>query len=225
MMQNYKEKYQQLLIELERLGGKIQGVYSFYSLENEAKVRQEIKRLQSTRVISIPEKPLQNTTSNNEKQQEKSSFSELIASYPPALHSVFFRKKDAWLKACSLKIQLNQLQPTQEEKARVLQFKIWKLFEQMDTDDIILEHWKKHKRILTEEEEDFSNLSPVELVQKRNTLRSNIVSREKSLQKWIVIMETNKEKASFTLKEKIIRKTEELKQLKMKVKKLNELIK
>ena len=224
MMQNYKEKYQLLLIELERLGGKIQGVYSFYSLENEAKVRQEIKRLQSTRVISIPEKPLQNTTSNNEKQQEKSSFSELIASYPPALHSVFFRKKDAWLKACSLKIQLNQLQPTQEEKARVLQFKIWKLFEQMDTDDIILEHWKKHKRILTEEE-DFSNLSPVELVQKRNTLRSNIVSREKSLQKWIEIIETNKEKASFTLKEKIIRKTEELKQLKMKVKKLDELIK
>ena len=95
----------------------------------------------------------------------------------------------------------------------------------MDTDDIILEHWKKHKRILTEEEEDFSNLSPVELVQKRNTLRSNIVSREKSLQKWIVIMETNKEKASFTLKEKIIRKTEELKQLKMKVKKLDDLIK
>ena len=73
MMQNYKEKYQLLLIELERLGGKIQGVYSFYSLENEAKVRQEIKRLQSTRVIPIPEKPLQNTTSNNEKQQEKSS--------------------------------------------------------------------------------------------------------------------------------------------------------
>ena len=65
----------------------------------------------------------------------------------------------------------------------------------------------------------------MELVQKRNTLRSNIVSREKSLQKWTAIMETNKEKASFTLKEKIIRKTEELKQLKMKVKKLDDLIK
>ena len=44
-MTNYREQYKCLLIEYERLGGNLQGVPRFYSLENEAKLRREMNKL------------------------------------------------------------------------------------------------------------------------------------------------------------------------------------
>lgn len=44
-MINYREQYKRLLTEYERLGGNLQGVPRFYSLENEAKLRREMSKL------------------------------------------------------------------------------------------------------------------------------------------------------------------------------------
>lgn len=223
MKQEYKAKYLDLLGYFERLGGNIQGVPSFYSLENEAKVRKEIQKLEKNKSFTSSTKQKEEILPQNEPEKpQNDTFTDFIANYPPVLHPVFLRKKENWLKACSLKIQLNQTAPNKEEEALLLQHKIWLLFEQMDSDDAILMHWKKHKRILEEEKEDFSTLSPTELVQKRNTLRSNIVSREKTLQKWKEKAE--KKEVSFTFKEKILKKTEELEKIKLQIKQLNELI-
>ncbi len=224
-MTNYREQYKRLLIEYERLGGNLQGVPRFYSLENEAKLKAKIKSL-------TPRSPLSQVEGDNPKSVTSStsvlplSLGEgagvrIIADYPQTLHPVYLAKKNHWLQACSLKLSLNALPADQESQARALQQQLWHLFEEMDACDTVLDHWIKYKRILLpaalSQEEALDKLSPTQLVQRLHTLRSNIVSREKSLIKWRLQADESEEE-NFTLIEKIFRKTEELKQLKLLVK-------
>lgn len=232
-MSNYREQYKRLLSEYERLGGNLQGVPRFYSLENEAKLKAKLKSL-------TPRSPLSESEGDNPKSVTSSTsvlplssgevvgncrVSEqgvrIIADYPQALHPVYLAKKNHWLKACSLKLSLNALPAHQESQARALQQQLWHLFEEMDACDTVLDHWIKYKRILLptapSQEEALDKLTPTQLVQRLHTLRSNIVSREKSLMKWRLQAESQEEE-NFTLIEKIFRKTEELKQLKLLVK-------
>ena len=223
-MSNYREQYKRLLSEYERLGGNLQGVPRFYSLENEAKLRREMSKLTNLPMSQLaPEPPKgDNPKIDNKPDVHYSLFSvHLISDYPQALHPVYLAKKNHWLQACSLKLQLNALPADQESQARALQQQLWHLFEEMDACDTILDHWLKYKRILLPpnptQEEALDKLSPTQLVQRLHTLRSNIVSREKSLIKWR-LQAAESEEENFTLIEKIFRKTEELKQLKLLVK-------
>lgn len=233
-MSNYREQYKRLLIEYERLGGNLQGVPRFYSLENEAKLRREMSKL-ANKPISKLENELNPETDKlanspcGSHQIDKSANSpcgshqidKLISDYPQSLHPVYLAKKNHWLQACSLKLSLNALPADQESQARTLQQQLWQLFEEMDACDTVLEHWLKYKRILLpaapSQEEALDKLSPTQLVQRLHTLRSNIVSREKSLKKWR-LQAAESEGENFTLAEKIFRKTEELEQLKLLVK-------
>ena len=219
-MNNYREQYKRLLIEYERLGGNLQGVPRFYSLENEAKLRREMSKLSNLPMSQLaPEPPKGDNPKIDKSANQK--IDKLISDYPQALHPVYLAKKHHWLQACSLKLQLNALPAHQESQARALQQQLWHLFEEMDACDTVLDHWTKYKRILLptapSQEEALDKLSPTQLVQRLHTLRSNIVSREKSLIKWR-LQAAESEGENFTLIEKIFRKTEELKQLKLLVK-------
>ena len=213
-MTNYREQYKRLLTEYERLGGNLQGVPRFYSLENEAKLRREMSKLANLQMSKLaPEPP--------KEDNPQSEGVRIIADYPQTLHPVYLAKKNHWLQACSLKLSLNALPAHQESQARTLQQQLWQLFEEMDACDTVLDYWSKHKRILSSpaptQEEALDKLSPTQLVQRLHTLRSNIVSREKSLKKWR-LQAAESEGENFTLAEKIFRKTEELEQLKLLVK-------
>ena len=97
----------------------------------------------------------------------------------------------------------------------------------MDNYDVVLQYWRDHKRILEPVREDYSRLTPVELVQRRNTLRSNIVSREKSLAKWeeqAKREEGMSGRSLWVLQEKIARKREEVEQMKLQVKEIEKLM-
>lgn len=225
-MTNYREQYKRLLIEYERLGGNLQGVPRFYSLENEAKLRREMSKLANKPISKLENEPISPCGSHQIDKSANSPYGshqidKLISDYPQALHPVYLAKKNHWLQACSLKLSLNALPADQESQARALQQQLWQLFEEMDACDTVLDHWVKYKRILLpaapSQEEALDKLSPTQLVQRLHTLRSNIVSREKSLIKWR-LQATESEGENFTLIEKIFRKTEELKQLKLLVK-------
>lgn len=212
-MINYREQYKRLLTEYERLGGNLQGVPRFYSLENEAKLRREMSKLANKPISQLENEPISPCGSHQ--------IDKLISDFPQSLHPVYLAKKNHWLQACSLKLSLNALPADQESQARTLQQQLWRLFEEMDACDTILDHWIKYKRILLPanptQEEALDKLSPTQLVQRLHTLRSNIVSREKSLKKWR-LQAAESEGENFTLAEKIFRKTEELEQLKLLVK-------
>ena len=215
-MTNYREQYKRLLTEYERLGGNLQGVPRFYSLENEAKLRREISKLANKQIRKLENEPISQCANDPNRQIDK-----LISDYPQALHPVYLTKKNHWLQACSLKLSLNALPAHQESQAHALQQQLWQLFEEMDACDTVLDYWSKHKRILSSanptQEEALDKLNPTQLVQRLHTLRSNIVSREKSLIKWR-LQAAESEGENFTLAEKIFRKTEELEQLKLLVK-------
>lgn len=242
---DYRAQYRQLVNDLERLGGDLRGVPRYYSLEAEAKVRRLIKERQggapprggeSPRAKDKGELPFAPTTGGGEPPQggEQEKKEDLIADYPVALHGVYRAKREAWLRACSLKLSLNQVPMEEEDKAREIQRQLWQLFEAMDNYDVVLQYWRDHKKILEPQKEDYSQLTPVELVQRRNTLRSNIVSREKSLAKWEeqvkseelrVKSEGGKSGRSlWVLQEKIARKREEVAQMKLQVKEVEKLV-
>lgn len=230
---NYKENYKKLLLELEALGGRVnalRGVSNFYSLENEAKVRLEIKRLKVLKNSYLEAPKSEEIPSENKKETPKNENTDerlgmRIVDFPPELHSVFWTKKHTFLQACSLKMQLNAIPVENESEALEIQLKIARLFEKMDEFDVILNFWTLNKQILKPKRHDFSSLSPLELIKKRNVLRSNLVSREKSLEKWKKQAETLGENASLTLKSKILRKSEEIEQLKLTINELDNLIK
>lgn len=219
-MTNYREQYKRLLTEYERLGGNLQGVPRFYSLENEAKLRREMSKLANLPMSQLAPEPPKGDNPKIDKSANR-QIDKLISDYPQALHPVYLAKKNHWLQACSLKLSLNALPAHQESQARALQQQLWQLFEEMDACDTVLDYWSKHKRILSSpapsQEETLDKLSPTQLVQRLHTLRSNIVSREKSLKKWR-LQAAESEGENFTLAEKIFRKTEELEQLKLLVK-------
>ena len=220
-MTNYREQYKRLLTEYERLGGNLQGVPRFYSLENEAKLRREMSKLANKPISKLENEPISPFGSHQIDKSANRQIDKLISDYPQTLHPVYLAKKNHWLQACSLKLSLNALPADQESQARTLQQQLWQLFEEMDACDTVLDHWSKHKRILSSpaptQEEALDKLTPTQLVQRLHTLRSNIVSREKNLIKWRLQADESEEE-NFTLIEKIFRKTEELKQLKLLVK-------
>ena len=220
-MTNYREQYKRLLIEYERLGGNLQGVPRFYSLENEAKLRREMSQLANKPISKLENELNPETDKLANSPYGSHQIDKLISDYPQTLHPVYLAKKNHWLQACSLKLSLNALPADQESQARALQQQLWQLFEEMDACDTVLDHWSKYKRILLPanptQEEELDKLSPTQLVQRLHTLRSNIVSREKSLRKWR-LQAAESEGENFTLAEKIFRKTEELEQLKLLVK-------
>ena len=231
-MINYREQYQRLLSEFERLGGNLQGVSRIYSLENEAKLRREMNKLANSGISKLGDTQGSQMSQIGQKSQPKKENTPLIVDYPPALHPVYLAKKTYWLQACSLKLTLNALPAKEEEKARNLQQQLWHLFEEMDACDAVLNHWTKYKRILTTVSplegaggglpDKLQYLTPVQLVQRLHTLRSNIVSREKSIRRWNEQAQVDKD--NFTLKEKILRKREEVEQMKLLVKKIEKKI-
>lgn len=245
---DYRAQYRHLVRELERLGGDLRGVPAYYSLEAEAKVRRLIKERQGRepllasgapprangggeppRAKDKGELPFAPTTGGGEPPQggEQEKKEDLIVDYPVALHGVYRAKREAWLRACSLKLSLNQVPMEEEDKARELQRQLWQLFEAMDNYDVVLQYWRDHKKILEPQKEDYSRLTPVELIQRRNTLRSNIVSREKSLAKWEEQVKSEggmSGRSLWVLNEKIARKREEVEQMKLQVKEIEKLM-
>lgn len=251
---DYRAQYRQLVGELERLGGDLRGVPRYYSLEAEAKVRRLIKERQGGAPPRGGEPPRANSGEQTDKGGgepprtkdkgelpfaptvggEQAKREDLIADYPVALHGVYRAKREAWLRTCSLKLILNAVPMEEEDKAREIQRQLWQLFSAMDNYDVVLQYWRDHKKILEPQKEDYSRLTPVELVQRRNTLRSNIVSREKSLAKWEeqarseelrVKSEGGKSGRSlWVLQEKIARKREEVEQMKLQVKEVEKLL-
>ena len=224
---DYKAQYRELVNDLERLGGDLRGVPRYYSLEAEAKVRRLIKE-RSAQPTCAPESQVTPTRGEPpQKSKESAKKTDWIADYPVALHGVYRAKQEAWLRACSLKLSLNQVPMEDEAKACEIQRQLWQLFETMDNCDVMLQYWRDHKKILEPVQEDYSLLTPMELIQRRNTLRSNIVSREKSLAKWEEQAKSEggmSGRSLWVLNEKIARKREEVEQMKLQVKEIEKLM-
>lgn len=60
----------------------------------------------------------QEPKTNNQNPAPKPNFGDLISQYPVELHPTYQKRMEVWLKACSLKMQLNEVSilPTNEKQ-------------------------------------------------------------------------------------------------------------
>lgn len=227
-----RDAHKILIEQYLSLGGSAQKVkaISSFSLGNHAKLKYFIKQLNATPVDVAEEKGTKITEKSTKtvaptEKQKNSIFSDLISNYPKELHHAFKMRYDHWLDACSLKIELNDVDLKDEEKALEIQCKLMRNLESMDQCQKALEYYQKNKRVLeTETKSNFDNLSPLELIKKRNNLRSSISKRQVTLKK----MEKDlpkKTDTKYNLKLHLLnRKKEEIQKLKNMVLKLDEMI-
>ncbi|CAA0157250.1 hypothetical protein [Tenacibaculum maritimum] len=233
-MMNYKEEYKKLRKEYLQKGGSeafLAKISPIYSLQNEAKLRFELKRLKPvasenpTPTVVADKKEAISESVNVISQANSLNNLGLISEYPLQLHSVYAERKQQFIKACSLKMQLNSLDSNEETKAFELQKQIISCFDFVDDANKQLGYYREFKRILpTKNKIDFSSLSPTELFQKRNTLRSNVTKRAKTIEKLKLELSTVPQKNKLRLQDKLSKKIEEIEKLKLQVDELTSLI-
>jgi hypothetical protein len=155
----------------------------------------------------------------------KTIFKDLLCQYPEELHSSYKKRYEAWLEACSLKIQLNNIDDKNVDGAIVLQKKILQCFDLMDKYQKALDHFNQNQRILiVETEKDFSNFSQSEIVLKRNNIRTNISKRKQTIKKQKENLPPENSPDFIHKLNKINQKIEELQELENQENKLNDLI-
>lgn len=202
-------------------GSKIKLITAF-SLANHAKLKYFIKQLNIDLPLNeIEEKPIIITP----QKAQKSVFTDLISNYPKELHSAFKMRYEHWLEACSLKIELNAITIRDEAKALEVQWKLMDQLEAMDKCQKALEYYKVNKRVLEiKTTANFDDLAPIDLLKRRNNLRSSITKRNATKDR----MEKglpDKTDSKYNLKLHLLnRKIEEIQKLKNMVVKLDEMI-
>jgi len=165
-------------------------LYQSFSAANFVKLKYFVKQLK----VELPENtklstpPTKLSTPHPEPsapvKERKGIWNDLISQYPVELHQEYQNRYKYWLEACSLKVELNAVHYKDEKTAYEIQEKIMFCFEKMDKAQKALNHYQKNKRILkTETKVDFSGLSPMELLNKRNVTRSNITKRKATIKK------------------------------------------
>lgn len=160
-------------------------LYKSFSNANHAKLKYFVKQLKVDLPESKPIKPeVKSAKIIPEEKNRKGIWNDLISQYPVELHKDYQNRYKYWLEACSLKVELNAVHRKDEKTAYELQEKIMFCFEKMDKAQKALQHYQDHKRIIkTETKADFSQLSPMELLLKRNSMRSNISKRNSTIDK------------------------------------------
>lgn len=176
------KQHEILLEKYTALGGdaRIINAVKNFSLKNYAKLKYEYSKIENKTTAPPPETPPKEAT----PPPQKIGFKDFISDYPAQLHPTYRKRLEVWLSLCSLKIQLNEIPPRQEEKAFALQYQIYLLFKEMDRLEHILKHYRQYKRIMpTETKKDFSEKTELELYKQRNNLRSLITRREQTIAK------------------------------------------
>lgn len=208
-----KAKYKELINEYLTAGGPqafVDALPFGYSLQNEAKIRFALRELKPKTAIKPP------------KKEVKTPFKDFISEYPVALHDTYLARKVTFIEACSLKIRLNALNEQQSKEAFDLQNEIIKRFDVVDKANEVLEYWREHKQILpTKSEGNIEQYSDTELVQRRNTLRSNLVNRRKTIAKMQKDLAVAPERNKLRLTDKLNKKIQEYKQIEVSIEEMD----
>lgn len=204
-----------------------------YTLQNRAKLAHLLGQLQTKpdnlgQTVSKERKYESNPEPVDEPApvRKKGVFSDFISQYPVALHETYKKRYEHWLEACSLKVSLNEIPEDDSEAALIIQDKIMKCFTKFDACQEALDYFNEKKRVLpVKSSQDFSQLTPVELLKIRNNLRSQITKRKATIKKKQTEL-PDPEDDNFKVKQNALnRKIEELRELELQLKEVESLLK
>lgn len=202
------------------------------SVLNNQKLKYELRKIQQQKV-TVQNKPVTKEIRKTDQVKIEASpekrviSSKPISAYPVELHDVYKLRIQTFLKAATLKIQLNKVEEDDWERALELQSEIWDLFQKNNKCWKILDHFDETGQVLpTTSKKDFSNLSAQARVNQRQRLYVSVSKRKKTIEK--LELEYEKE-TNEALKErlhaKILKKTKQLQQLQNDIDALSKLIK
>ncbi|WP_281980472.1 hypothetical protein [Tenacibaculum mesophilum] len=214
--QNYKEG---ILLYSSLQGAKPNLVRLFFkkqSLANEQKLAYELSKYKEE--IAIEHEVVQEpTTPVNvpktkvvipDAYQSKTQFFYRLNELPTSLHEKARLQRDLFQKAISLKLQLNELHELEETKALKLCIEIENTFDEIDAIQKILKHYVDHKVVLDIEEQNFSNLTPAQLLLRVKSKREGRSKQRARVKKLTKELGQNLSKSQRTKKEVALEKAE-----------------
>lgn len=148
-----------------------------------------------------------------------------ISQYPVSMHETYNQRHSNWLTACSLKMQLNELEDHQEREAYELQKQIMRHIHAMEKCQNALHYYNETNRELpTKTEENYNGWSQSQLITKRNNLRTNISQRKNTIAKKTKELPAEGDPTRFAKLGVLQTKIEELRQKELEMEKLDSLI-
>ncbi len=170
-----------------------------------------------TPTIHLPVYPTQEQVTIEMEQKKIASESAKAAfggirmgDLPPELRIRFIKAQKVFHEMIELKFVLNDLPDSASESALKIQLQILELDEERDLIWKELHHWKKHRTLLDVPKDDFSDLTPVQLLRKKNNLKSSISKISKRVDEKYIALDAERDKHKQLLLEGAIRKSENL---------------
>lgn len=192
---------------------------------NKRKLQIELRKIQ---IHKLPSKSTSKNSIKVDASPEKRVItSKPISSYPVELHDVYKLRIQTFLKAATLKLQLNEVDEEDTETALSIQEQIWALFKKNEKCWKILDHYDETGQILpTQSKNDFSKLSAQARVNKRQRLYVSVSKRRKTIEKMKEELKTETNEAlKERLQKKILKKEKELQYRQNDIDALSKLIK
>lgn len=183
-----------------------------------------IAKTQTQKTVKTKQSPVLSIV---DKSPEKAEITKKpISAYPKELHEIYQLRINSFLRASSLKVELNAVPEDDELSALELQTEIWKQLEVNKKCWQILDHYDTTGQVLpTKSTTDFSKLSPMEMVKQRQRLYVNVSKRKKTIENIeLQIAEEDKPGKIERLKSKLFQKKSELQELQNDIDKLSNII-
>lgn len=144
---------------------------------------------------------------------------------PKELHPLSIEQRNSYQLAIASKLALNNLNPIEEGEALKLCIKIESLFDFIESTQKILKHYVDHKVVINTSSMTYEDLTPAQLLQRRNNKRSSITKYNKRLEKLLVIdcKNFNKHQQS-EYNRKLQKLQQKVLEYELEIEKLNQLI-
>lgn len=150
--------------------------------QNLVKLKYELKKHLKSKLV-VSSESLKENYQKKYKPNEKYYKKVFINQLPVDLHPLYIQQKSDFSLACSLKIQLNNLQVHEREyKALGFILKIDNLFTRIEKAWEIIDYYLAHKVVPKIVKTNFSDFSEMELLKKRISVRSSITRQKKRLE-------------------------------------------
>ena len=145
------------------------------------KLKYELGKFLPKEIVFEPQKKKEQTSVNISTTAEENEKAQriLFHNLPAELRPELFKANELFRKNCLLKVSLNELSSNQEEKALEIQLEISENFKLNKLCWSKIDHWIDHRQLPTLIENEFSKLSPAQLLRKQQYLFQNISKMQK----------------------------------------------
>lgn len=153
--------------------------------ESKEKPSVAVKVKEKKKIPPEPSKKDVQKTKAKESSTNKYLSGVRYAELPPLLKLRYRKLKDLFYDKCDLKFVLNEIPAGKEAQAMEIQLKIDDIDMQLRAIWRELDHWRDHKSYLPDKpDQDFSNMTPLQLDKKRRSLESSITKKKTRIAKW-----------------------------------------